>query len=110
MVSVSDLNLPTLPVGGYTEFEFQVWWQEVVTRMQSAIDAININGAAADGSQEQVIALEMGLNSLRTLVRLLDGQTQEQFAALESRLAQLQAQDKKMAQAVENMELMAWLS
>ena len=57
-MAVSTLELPRLPVGGWTDLEFQVWWQEVVTRIEASVNGLNEALSAISAINESVAANE----------------------------------------------------
>jgi hypothetical protein len=109
---VSELQLPRLPVGGWTDFQFQVWWQEVVTRVEESVNSLNVAvdtllaAETAIGKLEassSVVAATLG-NVSRTMNEL-----REQMMLVESLIGALQAAQKKQALGLENVELLTWL-
>jgi hypothetical protein len=103
METVAALKLPRLPATGWTDLQFQAWWQDVVTRIEDAVNAINVNAGESGASDAQLAAIEASLAALRSDLRQLDSAMQLQFATLEA------ANTDKLRRDMETLEIAAWL-
>lgn len=108
---VSTLSLPRLPVGGWSDLQFQVWWQTVVERVEESVNELNTSVDALLNAETSIAQLEM--NSAALSAQMLNGarvigELVERIALLQAQVDQLQAANKKLANANENTELMAW--
>lgn len=110
---VSTLQLPRLPVGGWTDLQFQVWWQEVVERIEASVNSLNDTVEALVAAQTSIAQLEMNSAVISTQMGNVSrsiGALADQIAAIEGMLGARQADSRKQALALQNMELMQWQS
>lgn len=107
--TISELDLPYLPATGYTELQFQTWWQEVAERLTATVSAANDGFREIQAGDERDAAMAAQIVANAAIVRRDLAAIAELFALADMRIAALMAENDAQRRKMAEVETVAWL-